>query len=154
MLVVVGLLGIQAPGLCQIVHFRIASRTATGSASCLHLMLQARLNHTPLILHGCDCSCLQPSKPVLPLKRLPSQAVKKMSKAHTTLRHEAERWSAGKGVGLAGQGMGWAAVQAEGQDASLAQGTNASFPLLTSIMDPGLSLERSAHAAQVHLFWT
>ena len=85
---------------------------------------------------------------------LPLQAVKKMSTAHTTLRQEAERWSAGRGAGRAGQASGWAAVQAEGQDASVAQGTNASFPLLSSIMDPGLSLERSAHAAQVHLICT
>lgn len=80
---------------------------------------------------------------------MPSQAVKRMSKAHTTLRHEAERWDAGAGAGPAGQAMGWAAVQAEAQDSSIAQGTNASFPLLSSIMDPRLSLERTALAAQV-----
>ena len=70
-----------------------------------------------------------------------------MSKAHTKLRHEAERW--GAGAGRAGQAMGWAAVQAEAQDASVAPGTNASFPVLSSIMDPGLTLERTAQAAQV-----
>ncbi len=70
-----------------------------------------------------------------------------MSEAHSKLRHEAERW--GAGAGRAGQAPGWAAVQAEGQDASVAPGTNASFPLLSSIMDPGLSLERTAQAAQV-----
>ena len=70
-----------------------------------------------------------------------------MSKAHARVRREAERWSAGGA--LAGQGTGWAAVQAEGQSSSVAQGTNPSFPLLSSIMDPGLSLERTAQAAQV-----
>ena len=52
-------------------------------------------------------------------------------------------------AGQAEPGLSWAAVQAEGQDRNVATGTNASLPLLSSIMDPGLALERSAAAARV-----
>ena len=71
------------------------------------------------------------------------QAVDMLSKAHSKLNYVAEHW--------AGQAPGWGSVQAEGQNSSIAQGTNASFPLLSSIMDPGLALERTAQAAQVIL---
>ena len=73
---------------------------------------------------------------------LPLQAVDMLSKAHTKLNYVAEQW--------AGQAPGWAAVQAEGQNSSIARGTTASFPLLSSIMDPGLALERTVQAAQVN----
>ena len=78
---------------------------------------------------------------------MPWQAVEKLSKAHAKLLREAERWCGGASGAQAGSG--WAAVQAEGQDSCVALGTNASFPLLSSILDPGFALERSARAAQV-----
>ena len=77
----------------------------------------------------------------------------RLSKAHAKLRHETQQWGTSTGTGQAGQAMGWAAVQAEGQDSSIAPSTNASFPLLSSIMDPMLSLERTAQAAKVYPFF-
>ena len=74
------------------------------------------------------------------------QVAEALSRAHAKLAQEADGWRAGDG--LSGQPMGWAGVQAEGQDSSIAVGCNVSFPLLSSIMDPGLALGRSTQAAQ------
>ena len=70
-----------------------------------------------------------------------------LSIAHAKLRQAVEHW--GRDAGQAEPGLGWAAVQAEGQDRIMAMGTSASLPLLSSVMDPSLTLERSAAAAQV-----
>ena len=43
----------------------------------------------------------------------------------------------------------WAAVQADGQDASVAPSTNVAFPLLSAVLDVALALDRNQEAAQV-----
>ena len=70
-----------------------------------------------------------------------------LSIAHAKLRQAVQQW--GRDAGRAEPDLGWAAVQAEGQDRNTATGTSASLPLLSSVMDPGLALERSAAAARV-----
>ena len=70
-----------------------------------------------------------------------------LSIAHAKLRQAVERW--GRGAGQAEPDLSWAAVQAEGQDRNVATGTSAGLPLLSSVMDPGLALERSAAASRV-----
>ena len=75
------------------------------------------------------------------------QAVDQLSIAHAKLRQAVEHW--GRDAGRAEPDLGWAAVQAEGQDRNTAMGTSASLPLLSSVMDSSLTLERSAAAARV-----
>ena len=75
------------------------------------------------------------------------QAVDQLSIAHTKLRQAVGHW--GRGASQTEPDLSWAAVQAEGQDRNMSAGTNASLPLLSSVMDPGLALERSAAAARV-----
>ena len=47
------------------------------------------------------------------------------------------------------QAAAWAAVQADGQDASVAPPTNLAFPLLSALLDVALALDRNQEAAQV-----
>jgi hypothetical protein len=79
----------------------------------------------------------------------PLQVVEALSRAHAKLVQKAGSWHADNDP--AGQPVGWSAVQKEGQDSSVAAGCNVSFPLLSTIMDPGLALGRSTQAARVRI---